>query len=159
MAARSDLDVVVIGAGMGGLAAAQKLVEQGFTPTVLEKADQVGGTWRDNAYPGLYCDVPVGLYQMKFAPKHDWSHAYAPGWEIQDYLVGIADDLDLRRHITFGVEIVSAEWAEGQWVLSTATGATYRADAVVAATGFLHVKKLPRIAGDGGLRRKVVPLR
>jgi cation diffusion facilitator CzcD-associated flavoprotein CzcO len=105
-----DLDVIVIGAGMGGLAAAQKLRQHGFTPTVLEKAREVGGTWRDNRYPGLYVDIPVGLYQMLFAPKYDWSHAYAPGPEIQEYLVQIADDLDLRRCITFGVEVTRAEW-------------------------------------------------
>ncbi len=81
--ARRDLEVIVIGAGMGGLAAAQKLEQYGFTPKILEKAAEVGGTWRDNKYPGLYVDVPVGQYQMLFAPKWDWSHAYAPGDEIQ----------------------------------------------------------------------------
>ena len=142
-----DLDVVVIGAGMGGLAAAQKLREKGFTPTILEKAHDVGGTWRDNRYPGLYVDVPVALYQMLFAPKYDWTHAYAPGAEIQDYLVGIADDLGLREHITFDVEVTTAAWVDGRWVLSTSTGETYGADAVIAATGFLHHKRLPHIEG------------
>jgi cation diffusion facilitator CzcD-associated flavoprotein CzcO len=144
---RRDFEVIVIGAGMGGLAAAQKLVHHGFTPTILEKADEVGGTWRDNRYPGLYVDIPVGLYQMLFAPKYDWSHAYAPGSEIQEYLVHIADDLGLRKYITFGVEVTSAEWTEGRWVLTTSTGVTYTADAVVAATGFLHRARLPRIEG------------
>jgi len=142
-----ELEVVVIGAGMGGLAAAEKLVAHGFTPTILEKADEVGGTWHDNRYPGLYVDVPVGLYQMRFAPKYDWSHAYAPGPEIQDYLVGIADRLDLRRHITFGVEITSATWVDGRWELTTSDGATRTADAVIAATGFLHRKRLPQVVG------------
>src|SRR5579863_6597396 len=81
----SDFEVVVIGAGMGGLCAAQKLREYGFTPKVLEKAAEVGGTWRDNRYPGLHVDIPINLYQLRFAPKFDWSHAYAPGSEIQDY--------------------------------------------------------------------------
>ncbi len=145
--ARQHFEVVVIGAGMGGLAAAEKLRRYGFTPTILEKAHEVGGTWRDNNYPGLYVDIPTGLYQMLFAPKHDWSHAYAPGWEIQEYLVEIADDLDLRKYITFGVEVTSAEWIEGRWVLTTKDGDTYTADAVIAATGFLHRKKLPGIDG------------
>jgi cation diffusion facilitator CzcD-associated flavoprotein CzcO len=144
---RHDLEVVVIGAGMSGLAAAQKLREQGFTPRILEKADEVGGTWRDNRYPGLYVDIPVGLYQMLFAPKYDWTHAYAPGPEIQDYLVQVADDLDLRRYITFGVEVTAAEWTAGRWVLTTSNGATLTADAVIAATGFLHRKRMPAIEG------------
>jgi cation diffusion facilitator CzcD-associated flavoprotein CzcO len=138
---------VVIGAGMGGLAAAQKLVEFGFTPTILEKSYEVGGTWRDNRYPGLYVDIPNGLYQMLFAPKYDWSHAYAPGPEIQGYLVDIADDFDLRRHITFGTEVSSAEWNDGRWMLTTTTGLTHMADAVIAATGFLHRRRLPHIEG------------
>jgi cation diffusion facilitator CzcD-associated flavoprotein CzcO len=98
---RHDLEVVVIGAGMGGLAAAQKLLERGFNPVILEKAYEVGGTWRDNKYPGLYVDIPVGLYQMLFAPRYDWSHAYAPGPEIQAYLKRCFDELDLRPRITF----------------------------------------------------------
>jgi cation diffusion facilitator CzcD-associated flavoprotein CzcO len=146
-AGRGALDVVVIGAGMGGIAAAQKLLERGFTPTILEKADEFGGTWRDNRYPGLYVDIPNALYQMLFAPKWDWSHAYAPGPEIQDYLVKVADDLGLREHISFGVEITSAEWVDGRWVLTTAAGTTRTADAVIAATGFLHRKRLPWIEG------------
>jgi cation diffusion facilitator CzcD-associated flavoprotein CzcO len=143
----SALGVIVIGAGMSGLAAAQKLVERGYSPTVLEKAHEVGGTWRDNRYPGLYVDIPVGLYQMLFAPKYDWSHAYAPGSEIQDYLAGLWDRLDLRRHVTFGVEIEAAVWADGKWTLYATDGRVWSADAVVAATGFLHRKRLPRISG------------
>ncbi len=149
---RRDLEVVVIGAGMGGLAAAQKLVERGFTPAVLEKASEVGGTWRDNKYPGLYVDIPVGLYQMLFAPRYDWSHAYAPGPQIQAYLKRCFDDLDLRRFVRFGVEVVSAEWTGGRWLLTTKTGETRTADAVIAATGFLHRKKMPTIPGMESFR-------
>jgi cation diffusion facilitator CzcD-associated flavoprotein CzcO len=132
---------------MGGLAAAEKLRRYGFRPKILEKAQEVGGTWRDNRYPGLYVDIPVGLYQMIFAPKYDWSHAYAPGPEIQEYLVRVADDQGLRGDITFGVEVTSAEWADGHWVLTARHGETWTADAVVAATGFLHRKRQPRIEG------------
>jgi cation diffusion facilitator CzcD-associated flavoprotein CzcO len=143
----SEYEVVVIGAGMGGLAAAEWLRRHGFTPIVLEKADEVGGTWRDNTYPGLYVDIPVSLYQMSFAPKDDWSHAYAPGAEIQEYLVGCFDQLDLRKYVTFGVEVTSAAWIDGRWLLRTGSGDTYTADAVIAATGFLHRKLMPRIEG------------
>ncbi len=144
---RGDLEIVVIGAGMSGLAAAQKLRERGFTPKILEKAHEVGGTWRDNKYPGLYVDLPVSVYQMLFAPRYDWSRACAPGPEIQAYLKRCYDELDLRKHITFGVDISAAEWVDGRWVLTTTTGETHTADAVVAATGYLHRKKKPRIDG------------
>jgi cation diffusion facilitator CzcD-associated flavoprotein CzcO len=146
-AARSKARVVVVGAGMGGLCAAQKLVEYGFEPVVLEKHHEVGGTWRDNAYPGLYVDIPVSLYQLRFAPKYDWSHAYAPGPEIQQYLVQVSADHDLRRYVRFGVEVESAVWADDSWTLRTTAGETYVADAVVTACGFLHRPRVPRIAG------------
>ena len=146
-AERWDLEIVVIGAGMGGLAAAQKLLERGYTPRIIEKADEVGGTWRDNKYPGLYVDIPVGLYQMLFRPRYDWSHAYAPGPEIQEYLKGCYDELDLRKYIEFGVEIVAADWLDGRWSLKTAAGEVITADAVVAATGFLHRVRMPEIDG------------
>ena len=84
---------------------------------------------------------------MRFAPKWDWSRAFAPGSEIQDYLVGIADEHDLRKHIEFGVEVTSATWLDGQWILNTNIGRTYTADAIVAATGFLHRKRGPRVEG------------
>jgi cation diffusion facilitator CzcD-associated flavoprotein CzcO len=103
--------------------------------------------WRDNRYPGLYVDIPVSLYQMLFAPKWDWTRAFAPGSEIQEYLVSIADDLDLRKRIVFGQEVITADWLDGRWVLKTHTGATYTADAIVAATGFLHRKRLPQVEG------------
>jgi cation diffusion facilitator CzcD-associated flavoprotein CzcO len=143
----SEYEVIVIGAGMGGLASAVWLRRHGYTPVVLEKAQEVGGTWRDNTYPGLYVDIPTGLYQMSFAPKHDWTHAYAPGPEIQEYLVRCFDELDVRKYVTFGVEVTSADWIDGRWELSTASGRTYTADAVIAATGFLHRKLMPEIDG------------
>lgn len=147
MTVKQSLDVLIIGAGMGGLAAANALRSHGFAPAILEKAHEVGGTWRDNKYPGLYVDVPVLQYQMSFCQKYDWTHAYAPGSEIQEYLVCVADELDLRKYITFGAEVTSAEWVEGRWQVTTSSGATYVADAIIAATGFLHVKRMPRIEG------------
>jgi cation diffusion facilitator CzcD-associated flavoprotein CzcO len=132
---------------MGGLCAAQKLVEYGFNPTVLEKHREVGGTWRDNVYPGLYVDLPTAEYQVAFAPKHDWTHAYAPGPEIQRYLIDTCDRHDLRRHIRFGAEVVEARWTRGRWELRTDGGETIEADAVIAATGFLHRPRLPHIRG------------
>src|SRR6187431_3325214 len=85
--------VAVIGSGFGGLGAAVRLRRAGITDfVVLERRDAVGGTWRDNSYPGCACDVPSHLYSFSFAPKMDWSRAYARQPEILDYLLGVADE-------------------------------------------------------------------
>ncbi len=92
--------VAVVGAGASGIALAARLRAEGIdTFTVFEKSDRVGGTWRDNTYPGLYCDVPSRYYSFSFAPSPDWSRVFAPGTEIRDYLERVVDDLDLRRFI------------------------------------------------------------
>jgi cation diffusion facilitator CzcD-associated flavoprotein CzcO len=140
-------NVAVIGAGMSGLYMAKRLAEAGFAFTVYEKADEVGGTWRQNDYPGLFVDIPVSAYQLSFAPKYDWSRAYAPGPEIQRYLVQVADEHELRQHIVFGTEFVQTTWTGSQWELRSADGRIFTADAVVSATGFLHVPTLPAIPG------------
>src|SRR5439155_1277548 len=88
----------------------------------LGRPEEVGGTWRENTYPGLACDVPSRFYSYSFAPNPDWSGVYASGQEIWDYFRGIADRFGLRPHIRFGEEIVSARWEEGRWILRTAAG-------------------------------------
>ena len=94
----SDLDAIVIGAGFGGLAAAIKLRKAGFKRlAVLEKADRLGGTWRDNTYPGAACDVPSRLYSYSFALNPNWSRAYSGQPEIQRYMEEVADRPRLRR--------------------------------------------------------------
>jgi len=143
------IDVAVIGAGMSGLYMASRLAEHGITYTVFEKADEVGGTWRENRYPGLYVDVPTSKFHLHFAPKFDWTHAFAPGPEIQQYLVDVADTFDFRRNIRFGVRITDAEWVDGTWQLQTDSGQQIHAKAVVFATGFLHVPTIPPIPGRG----------
>ena len=84
------LRFVVVGAGMAGIATAIRLQELGFDFTVYEKADRVGGTWRENTYPGVACDVPSQLYSYSFAPNPEWSHVFSPGGEILDYLEDVA---------------------------------------------------------------------
>src|SRR5271167_1356235 len=93
----------VIGAGMAGILSAIKLKEAGLTDfTVYEKADRVGGTWRENTYPGLTCDVPSHLYCYSFALNPEWSHMYPPGAEIQDYFAGVAQRYGVMPHMRFG---------------------------------------------------------
>src|SRR3977135_2399697 len=102
------LRCAVIGAGMAGILSAIKLTEAGITDfTVYEKADRVGGTWRENTYPGLSCDVPSHLYSYSFAPTPEWSHRYSTGAALQEYFERIAHEHEIQRHIRFGDEVTS----------------------------------------------------
>ncbi|EUA23450.1 pyridine nucleotide-disulfide oxidoreductase family protein [Mycobacterium xenopi 4042] len=87
--------------------------------TLYEKAHEVGGTWRENTYPGLTCDVPSRFYQFSFAPNPRWSHLFSPGGEIQAYFIDVAKRMGVYDRIRFGTEIVSAEFDGGGWVVST----------------------------------------
>lgn len=138
---------VVIGAGLSGLAMAEHLKRAGIAFSVYERAGEVGGTWRDNTYPGLYVDVLSRQYEFPFHPNLDWSRKYAPGSEIQAYLVRVAAERDLRRHIRFNEEIVEARFAAGRWQLRTARGESDVADLLICAAGFLSQPVYPDIAG------------
>lgn len=146
----SKPSVAVIGAGLGGLCAAIKLKEAGFEEvTILEKADKVGGTWRDNSYPGCACDTPVALYQFSFAPSLGWSHLFPRAPEVQAYTEYMADSFGLRPHLKLGTETTSAVWDETKsvWRLTTKTGETIEADAIVPALGQLNRPMIPEIKG------------
>jgi cation diffusion facilitator CzcD-associated flavoprotein CzcO len=146
----TTMNVAILGAGLGGLAAGIKLREAGFEDVViLEKADRVGGTWRDNSYPGCCCDVPVALYQYSFAPSLAWSHIFPRYNEIQKYTEDLADNFGLRPHLRFNEEARTAVWDEQKsvWKITTGSGATYETSALVAALGQLNRPKLPDIAG------------
>ena len=142
---------VIIGAGMAGILSAIKLREAGLTDfTVYEKADRLGGTWRDNTYPGIACDVPSHLYSYSFAPNPDWSHRFSPGGEIQEYFERVARDHDVEKSVRFGEEITRCEFVAGRWRLETARGHRDEADFVIAATGVLHQPNVPDIPGLDG---------
>jgi cation diffusion facilitator CzcD-associated flavoprotein CzcO len=141
------LHVAVIGAGIAGLQFTRDLGRRGISHTVYERGSEVGGTWRENSYPGLYIDVPVSLYQLSFAKKYDWSHAFPRGTEIQQYLVKASHDHDLRGRIRFETEVLEVVWTGDRWQLTLDDGTTEFADAVVSATGFLDKPSLPAIPG------------
>ncbi len=148
MPGERHLRFAVIGAGMAGILSAIKLKEAGFTDvTVYEKADRPGGTWRENTYPGLSCDVPSHLYCYSFALNPQWSRLYSPGEEIQAYFEGVARDHGVVPHVRFGDEVVSCAFVDGRWHLTTAGGVHDEADVVIAATGVLHHPKYPDIKG------------
>jgi cation diffusion facilitator CzcD-associated flavoprotein CzcO len=142
------LRVAVIGAGMAGILSAIKLREAGIDDfTVYEKADRLGGTWRENTYPGIACDVPSHLYCYSFALNPDWSHRYSPGAEIQAYFEQVARDRDVEPDIRFDDEVRQLEYHDRRWRLTTASGHTDEVDVVIAATGVLHQPSVPDIDG------------
>jgi cation diffusion facilitator CzcD-associated flavoprotein CzcO/acetyl esterase/lipase len=143
--------VAIIGAGFGGIGLAMTLRRAGIDSfTILEKADGIGGVWRDNTYPGAACDVPSHLYSFSFEPKHDWSRRYSPQPEILDYLETCVERYGLGPHLCFGVEVARAEFDEdaGVWRVTTTDGEEIEADVLVTATGQLSLPATTRIAGS-----------
>ncbi|HEX5616025.1 MAG TPA: NAD(P)/FAD-dependent oxidoreductase [Acidimicrobiia bacterium] len=142
------LRFAIIGAGMAGILSAIELERAGFTDfTLYEKGDRVGGTWRENTYPGLSCDVPSHLYSYSFALTPDWSRRFSPGEEICAYFDRIAREYDVERRIRFGDEVTRLAWTDGRWHLETASGHHDVVDVVIAATGVLHHPRIPEIDG------------
>ena len=153
-----DFDVVIVGAGFGGLCMAIKLLDEGVRNfVILEKAHEVGGTWRDNSYPGAACDVQSHFYSYSFEPKADWSRRYAGWQEIQQYILDTTERRGLRPFIRFGVEVGSARFdtASGRWVVGTRSGDTVTGRHVVLGTGPLHVPQVPRLPGLERFRGRV----
>ncbi|MCB1690282.1 MAG: NAD(P)/FAD-dependent oxidoreductase [Halioglobus sp.] len=154
--AKRSIRVVVIGAGMAGILAGIKLREAGFDDFVIyEKADRVGGTWRENTYPGLTCDTPSHHYTYTFERNPDWSSYLPPGPEIQDYFEGTCAKYGVDKFIRFNAEIDSAEFVEGRWHLHLQSGERDVADVVIAATGVLHHPSVPDIKGLEDFRGKL----
>ncbi len=142
-----DLDIAVIGAGMSGLFIGHKLKKAGKAFTIFEKSDEVGGTWRENTYPGLHVDVITRSYEFPFARSRHWSRRYAPGSEVRSYLNDVAERCDLLRHIRFGTDLISTVFENGRWTLTARSGETWTADVIYAGTGFLHRPAIPEIPG------------
>ncbi|WP_408899494.1 flavin-containing monooxygenase [Nocardioides sp. R1-1] len=142
--------VIVVGAGFGGLSAAHHLREAGYRDiTVLERADDIGGVWRDNTYPGAACDVPSVLYSWSFARKHDWSHRYARQPEILDYIREHARRSGLRDLVRPSAEVTGARWddSERRWTVELRDGARLTADVLVSAVGQLSRPAIPDLPG------------
>jgi len=145
------LAVLIVGAGFSGLAMAIRCRQSGIGPlAIIEKGEGVGGTWRENTYPGAACDVPSHLYSLSFAPKADWSRLYARQPEIEGYLQDVARDHDLLPLIRFRTTLVGAAWDEARalWRVETDRGEIL-ARSMVSAAGGLHHPALPDIPGRG----------
>lgn len=151
-------DVIIVGTGFSGICLAIKLREAGITNILmLDKADNFGGTWRDNTYPGCACDVQSHLYSYSFEGNANWSKSYA-GWsEIQDYILHCVKKYQLRPLARFGQSVASAHFDEssGIWKINTATGESLFSRFFVMATGPLHVPAIPAISGLDSFKGKV----
>ena len=143
-----NLKIAVLGAGMSGMAMGHSLIKAGFTNfTIYEKADRVGGTWRENNYPGVACDVPSHLYSFSFERNPNWSEAFSPGGEIQQYCEATAEKYGLLPHCAFNRTLTHTSYENGIWRLDFAEGASETADIVVSAMGGLHVPQTPDFKG------------
>ncbi|HLL76330.1 MAG TPA: NAD(P)/FAD-dependent oxidoreductase [Pyrinomonadaceae bacterium] len=152
-----DFRIAIIGAGFGGLGTAMRLRQRGEEDfVVLERASDVGGTWRDNTYPGCACDVQSHLYSFSFAPNPDWTENFSRQPEIWDYLRRCARDFRLLPHIRFRHEVAEAAWDEPsrRWRIET-SGGRYTAAALVLASGALSEPSLPDLPGLTTFRGKV----
>jgi len=142
-------DTIVVGAGISGIAAAHKMEQEGYINyIVLEKASRVGGTWRDNNYPGCGCDVPSALYSFSFSPSHKWSHLFAKQPEILSYLEEIVVKYNLSVKIEFNNELITAKWDEAKsiWNLETSKG-LYQSKTVIFTTGPITEPSMPKLKG------------
>lgn len=153
-----SVDTLVIGAGFGGISMADRILRDrpGADLLMLEAADEVGGTWRDNTYPGCACDVPTALYSLSRHPRPDWSHSFGRQPEIRDYLVDVADRIGLRERLVTSCEVTAARWDAdaAAWRVETTLG-SLAARYLVVATGALSSPSIPRLPGLDDFRGEV----
>lgn len=141
---------VIIGAGFGGLCMAIRLKAAGIEDfVILERADAIGGVWRDNSYPGAACDIPAVFYSYSFARDHPWSTAYPGQAEILGYIHALADRYGLRPHLRLGRHVTAARWddAAAVWEMATAEGERFAGEVLVPAVGIFNRPVIPAIPG------------
>jgi cation diffusion facilitator CzcD-associated flavoprotein CzcO len=142
-------DTFIVGAGISGIAAAIRLQKVGYNNfKIIEKASRVGGTWRENTYPGCGCDVPSALYSYSFAPSAKWSHLFARQPEILSYLEEVSENFNIKPLIQFNTSLEDARWDESRhlWVLETNQG-QYLAKTLICATGPITEPQTPKLDG------------
>jgi cation diffusion facilitator CzcD-associated flavoprotein CzcO len=144
------VELAIIGSGFGGLGAGVMAIEQGIDSfVILERAKAVGGTWRDNTYPGCACDIPSHLYSFSFAQNSAWSRSYPAQPEIEDYLERVTDNYNLRSRIRFDFDVQEVRWIQERtcWSITSRAGDTVLASAVISATGPLSQPATPDFPG------------
>lgn len=141
---------IIIGTGFSGIAMAIKLKEQGIENFILlEKANEVGGTWRENTYPGAECDIPSALYSYSFEPYPDWEYKWSMQAQILDYIKYVAKKYDIYPHIHFDKEMITSKWQAEQnnWLIQTKDGSSYESKTMIIAIGQLHHPSVPNFEG------------
>lgn len=159
MTPQPQYDAAVIGAGFGGMGAAIQLKRLGLDNLIiLEREDDLGGTWHVNRYPGLAVDIPSVTYSYSFEPNPHWSRLYAPGAELKKYSEHVADKYDLRRHMRFNSLVEGARWDEDNqfWIVNVANTESITAKYLLTATGFLSQPRMPDIPGIQTFAGKVI---
>ena len=157
-AAAAHYQVAIIGAGFGGLAMGIRLLQRNIHNfLILEKSNEVGGTWRENQYPGAACDVQSHLYSLSFAPKTDWSKRYADAPEIFQYIQDVVQQFNLREYCQFNSEVVHTEYHEKEclWHVTLKDGRQLSCQYLIFASGPLHVPQIPHIKGIEKFQGKV----
>ena len=147
---KQHFEVVIVGAGFGGIGAAIQLKKLGYQDIViLDREDDLGGTWHVNRYPGLAVDIPSSTYSYWFEPNPNWSRLFAPGAEIKQYADHVADKYDVRRHMRFNSAVEGARWDEDghRWEVALADGDTVTGSLLITATGVLSQPRKPDIPG------------
>ena len=145
-----DVETVIVGAGISGIGASIELERKGLGPTcILEKAQDLGGTWRDNTYPGIAVDIPSLSYCFSYENDFPWSRQFAPGAEIHEYLHAVADKYEVKPRIRYGAEVLRTSFDEERdaWTTELTDGRTIRSRNVIACTGILSIPKRPKIDG------------
>lgn len=146
-----DYEVAIIGAGFAGIGAGLKLKMKGHSSFIIfEKADSVGGTWRDNTYPGCACDIPSFLYSYSFIPNPNWTRSFSRQAEIYEYLKACVRNYDLEQHIRYQTEISSVVFdeAQGIWTISAKNGTSVRARMVISSAGPFNAPFIPNLKGQ-----------
>ena len=147
---RLDSEIVIVGAGISGIGMAIELKKRKIDNFILlEASDRLGGTWRDNTYPGVAVDIPSFSYSFSFEPNPNWSRLFAPGMEINEYINHCADKYDIRRHIRYGAKVEKTIFDPQQsiWTLFLANKAVLQSRFVVVATGILNQPVIPDLKG------------
>ncbi|NNC98752.1 MAG: NAD(P)/FAD-dependent oxidoreductase, partial [Gammaproteobacteria bacterium] len=143
--------IIIVGAGFSGICMGIELLRQGITDfAVLEKAGSLGGTWRDNTYPGAECDIPSALYSYSFEHNHKWQYKWSGQQQILKYQHDTAAKYGVDQHIQFGREVKEAKFQSetSRWLINTSDGEQYSAQHIVTAVGQLHHPAIPKFAGD-----------
>lgn len=154
---KHEVQVAILGAGMSGLCMAIQLKKFGYDSfVVLEKAEKVGGTWRENTYPGVACDVPSHLYSFSFALNPKWTRMYSPGMEIQKYIEDLVAKYELAGFVCCNAKVLRAEWTGSAWYIDVENETRYVAQVAISALGGLHIPAIPNFAGIADFRGEFV---